>query len=140
MHPAATCIKLTGKVWTIDSWDNEAFTVTLYDQTGRTLATVTHTDQHSNRRGDWNGNCGFSHWNDGYFLIELEATLDETVEVIRAEITNALDSGTNDESIGYGEMRLIYSFADVEAESDPVWPESSPANYDEGFENPTELW
>jgi hypothetical protein len=141
IHPAATSVTLRGKVWTIDSWDNESFTVTLMDQEGRTLATETFTDQHGNRRGDWSGNCGFSHWNDGYFNIELEATVDQTVTVIRAEITNALDSNTNDESIGYGEMSFTYDFnPNFGDDEEPVWPATSPANYDEGEENPTGYW
>ena len=38
MHPNLNRVTLTGKVWTIDSWDGETFTITMLDQHGNQLA------------------------------------------------------------------------------------------------------
>jgi hypothetical protein len=51
-------------------------------------------------------------------------------------VSNTLDQGAGDESIGYGEMTFNYEFGDDE----PNWPSSSPGNYDFDVENPTGLW
>jgi hypothetical protein len=58
--------------------------------------------------------------------------------MVRVEITNTLDSGAGDESIGYGNMNFEFEFDDGMFE----YPTSSPAYYynDEDEENPTGLW
>jgi hypothetical protein len=55
---------------------------------------------------------------------------------IKIQISNTLDSTAGDESIGYGNMVFNYEFGDNE----PVWPTTSPGNYDLDHENPTEFW
>jgi hypothetical protein len=40
-HPGANQITLTGRVWTIDSWDGEQFTVEMQDASGNVLDSVT---------------------------------------------------------------------------------------------------
>ena len=52
-------------------------------------------------------------------------------------MTNSLDQGATDESIGIGDMRLKYKF-DPNVEGTTAT--TSPANYDAGEENPTGLW
>jgi hypothetical protein len=57
---------------------------------------------------------------------------------VMIKVTNQLDQGAGDESIGYGDMEVTYEY-DTSVE----WvrlPTESPANYDEGVENPTGLW
>jgi hypothetical protein len=47
MHPTTDKVKITGKIWTIDSWDNESFTVDLRNQNGVSLASREYRAQHS---------------------------------------------------------------------------------------------
>jgi hypothetical protein len=54
-------------------------------------------------------------------------------------VTNTLDQGAGDESIGYGDMNFEYDF-DPTVEWIPQFPEISPANYDTGVSNPDSLW
>jgi hypothetical protein len=37
-HPNVNSLTLSGKVWTIDSWDGESFTVTITSANGQTIA------------------------------------------------------------------------------------------------------
>jgi hypothetical protein len=45
------------------------------------------------------------------FNIDVEAEIDQTVTNVRVEITNTLDQGAGDESIGYGDMQFTYEFS-----------------------------
>jgi hypothetical protein len=38
LMPGATHVSFSGKIWTIDSWDGEQFTVQMTDEYGRVLA------------------------------------------------------------------------------------------------------
>ena len=55
---------------------------------------------------------------------------------VTIKVTNTLDQGASDESIGYGDMKLEYEFGAF----DFVLPTESPVNVDEGERNPTALW
>jgi hypothetical protein len=74
-HPGVESVVLTGKVWTIDSWDNEHFTVEMKDQYGNVLSTVTKQGNNFNSNGDETLSCEGSvgGWQDGYFNIRLTA-------------------------------------------------------------------
>ena len=37
MHPDANGVTFSGKIWTIDSWDGETFTVEMKDQNDNVL-------------------------------------------------------------------------------------------------------
>jgi hypothetical protein len=39
MHPNVNRVTVSGTIWTIDSWDGEKFSVTMYDQNSNQLAT-----------------------------------------------------------------------------------------------------
>jgi hypothetical protein len=39
MHPGTNKLIFTGKIWTIDSWDGETFTVEMRDTNGNILDT-----------------------------------------------------------------------------------------------------
>jgi hypothetical protein len=41
IHPAANRVTFTGKIWTIDSWDGESFTVEMKSQNGHVMDTKT---------------------------------------------------------------------------------------------------
>jgi hypothetical protein len=58
---------------------------------------------------------------------------------VTIRITNTLDQGATDESIGYGDMSFTYQF-DPDHEDQIRLPTVSPAKYDNGVHNPTELW
>jgi hypothetical protein len=75
----------------------------MYDQNGNQLAHM----QQSGSHGAQSQNCADSAgWTDGYHQIELSAPVDSTVDVVRVEITNTLNQGVGDESIGYGNLNL----------------------------------
>jgi hypothetical protein len=76
------------------------------------------------------------HWQDGYFNVRLESSYRPTMGDVTIKVTNTLDQGASDESIGYGDMKLEYEFGDFTF----VLPTESPVNVDEGVRNPTELW
>jgi hypothetical protein len=40
MRPEANKLIFTGRIWTIDSWDSETFTVSMTDENGNVLDTV----------------------------------------------------------------------------------------------------
>jgi hypothetical protein len=52
---------------------------------------------------------------------------------VTIRVTNTLDQDANDESIGYGDMRLNYEFNDGR-------PTPATANIDDGVNDPSELW
>ena len=50
-------------------------------------------------------------WADGYYNVELSAEYSlERDGDVTVRITNTLDQGTGDESIGYGDMYFEYEF------------------------------
>jgi hypothetical protein len=142
MHPGADKVRIEGRIWTIDSWDGETFTVDIRDQEGNSLGSETWTGNNFASNGDWTGQCSDSvgGWQDGYFNIDVSATLDQTVTEVTVWVTNTLDQGAGDESIAYGDMRFTYEFTDGGEEPEPEWPATSPGNYDFDVEKPTGLW
>jgi hypothetical protein len=142
MHPGADKVRIQGRIWTIDSWDGETFTVDIRDQNDQSLGQRTYQGSNFSRLGDWTGQCPDSvgGWEDGYFNIDVEADIDPRITEVRVVITNTLDQGAGDESIGYGDMQFTYEFSDDVEEEEPEWPATSPGNYDFDVENPTGLW
>ena len=55
---------------------------------------------------------------------------------VTIRVTNTLDQGAGDESIGYGNMDLIYEFG----EQEDILPTESPADYDQGDNDATRHW
>jgi hypothetical protein len=51
---------------------------------------------------------------------------------VTVRVSNTLNQGATDESIGYGDMEFVYEFSEGR--------ETDIMNVDEGVENPTELW
>jgi hypothetical protein len=49
-------------------------------------------------------------WDDGYFNVELTAPWTSTDGTVTVRITNTLNQGTNDESIGYSDMTFTYTY------------------------------
>jgi hypothetical protein len=50
-------------------------------------------------------------WQDGYFNIALSSSYDrEQQGDVTIRVSNTLDQGASDESIGYGDMKLEYDF------------------------------
>jgi hypothetical protein len=74
-------------------------------------------------------------WQDGFFDITLTAPYDISMGDVTVRLTNTLDQGATDESIGYGDMNFKYEF-------DPTveWNPPSTTNPDEGEVDPTALW
>jgi hypothetical protein len=62
----------------------------------------------------------------------LTAPYDSSAGDVTIRITNTLDQGTSDESIGYGELQLKYEFDDGHR---PLI-----GDYDEGVNDPASLW
>jgi hypothetical protein len=58
---------------------------------------------------------------------------------LEVRITNTLDQGAGDESIGIGEFKLEYDY-DPNVEAEQTWPTESPGDYDNGMANPSSLW
>jgi hypothetical protein len=139
MHPTTNKVKFVGKIWTIDSWDGEKFTVSMKNQDGAELVSRDYQAWHNQQAsGQERLQCPgtISVYQSGFFEIELETEIDDTITEVHVYITNTLDQGPADESIGYGSMRFYYEF-DPEG---TVFPTESPASYDHGVENPTGLW
>jgi len=84
---------------------------------------------------------GVTGWQDGFFNIELSAPYTQDMGAVTVRLTNTLDQSAGDESIGYGDMEFTYEY-DPEIDWTPTreWPSSSPADYDDGVENPDGLW
>ena len=77
-------------------------------------------------------------WADGYYNVELSADYSQDRDGdVTVRITNTLDQGTGDESIGYGDMYFEYEFDNGETQFDDT---NNPGNYDYDQSNPTELW
>jgi hypothetical protein len=97
MHPDTFSVRLTGKVWTIDSWDGESFTVTMKDQFGEVL--VEKIFEGVNNQQSETGTSGLAcqdtapvdGWKDGYHNIDLEADYSPDNGDVTVTITNTLD-------------------------------------------------
>jgi hypothetical protein len=134
-HPQTTGLVFTGRIWTIDSWDGEHFTVEMKDQNGNVLDSITTQGNNFASLGDLTLNCGNSagHWTDGVFEISLRSDYDASMGDVTIRVTNTLDQDANDESIGYGDMRLNYEFDDGR-------PRPATADIDEDVSDPSGLW
>jgi hypothetical protein len=142
MHPNTNRVTFSGRIWTIDSWDGEHFTVEMTAANGETLDTVTYQGNNFARLGDQTLQCENSqgHWEDGFFNVDLASDYDHSMGDVTIRVTNTLDQDANDESIGYGDMSLDYDYDPTVEWPERVYPTASPANYDEGHNNPTSLW
>jgi hypothetical protein len=138
-HPGAEFVRLTGRVWTIDSWDGETFTVEM-KAGSMVLDTVTIQGNNFASLGDETLECENTagHWQDGYFNVALQHPYSRAMGPIEVRITSTLDQGAGDESIGIGDFKLDYDY-DPEIE-EPTFPTESPADYDAGNANPSALW
>jgi hypothetical protein len=83
-------------------------------------------------------NCGnTAGWIDGYFPVSIQADYNrETNGDVTITVSNTLDQGAGDESIGYGNMEFEYEFDDGSF----AYPTRSPGDYDHGNDNPTGEW
>jgi hypothetical protein len=141
MHPGVNRVTLTGRIWTIDSWDGETFTIQMSNAQGEIIATRTQTGNNFASLADHTLTCsdGVTGWQDGFFNIQLSAPYSHDQGAITVRITNTLDQGAGDESIGYGDMKFTMDY-DPSVEWVREWPSVSPADYDAGVENPDGLW
>jgi hypothetical protein len=79
MHPGTNKITFKGKIWTIDSWDGETFTIEMVDEDGDVMATKeVSVRMGSNVDGSTTVSCpdGVDGWQDAYHEIELSAPYD----------------------------------------------------------------
>lgn len=108
IHPSATSVRFTGKIWTIDSWDGETFTVMMNNGAGVEMDSVTIQGNNFAGLADATVQCEGSvgGWADGYYTVELEAPYDASTGDVSIFITNTLNQGPSDESIGYGELQF----------------------------------
>jgi hypothetical protein len=104
------------------------------DSQGNTLASESFTGNNFSNNGDQTVHCEGSvgGWADGFFNVELTAPYDRSMGDVMIKITNTLDQGAGDESIGYGEMRFTYDFEDGRS--------PNMIDVDEEEDNPTALW
>jgi hypothetical protein len=107
---------------------------------GSEIATKTFTGNNFSNLADQTVQCEGSvqGWHDGFFEITVAANYNINMGDIRVSITNTLDQGATDESIGYGDMDFEYEFDD--GRNAFAIATTSPGNYDLGVENPSELW
>jgi hypothetical protein len=141
-HPGVERVRLTGKVWTIDSWDGEHFTVEMKDASGNVLDSVTKQGNNFASMGDETLRCEDSvgGWDDGYYNIDLSAPYTRSMGKLEVRVTNTLDQGASDESIGVGDFKLVYDYDPSVEEVEKTWPTESPAMVDRDIPNPTEKW
>jgi hypothetical protein len=52
IHPTTSEVILSGKIWTIDSWDGEQFTVEMTDAEGNVMDTVTKVGNNFSQQAD----------------------------------------------------------------------------------------
>jgi hypothetical protein len=133
MHPDTNKVMFTGRIWTIDSWDGESFTVAMTDANGNVMDSKTFTGNNFANLADQTLQCEGSvgGWQDGWFKVELESPYLASNGDVTVTVTNTLDQGAGDESIGYGDMTFNYEFANAP---------SNVGNPDEGVEKPDLLW
>jgi hypothetical protein len=137
MHPGTYKVTLTGRVWTIDSWDGETFTVEMKNTQGTVIDSVQVRGNNFEGVADETMSCEgtVGGWQDGFFNIRLTSDYTPSMGSIEIRVTSTLDQGASDESIGIGDMEFHYDF-------DPSieWVQPTSADVDEGVENPMELW
>jgi hypothetical protein len=111
-HPGANGVTFTGRIWTIDSWDSETWTVQMLNADGGVMAERTQVGNNFQSLGDETMKCSgqTGGWDDGYFNVELTAPWTSTDGTVTVRITNTLNQGTNDESIGYSDMTFTYTY------------------------------
>lgn len=94
--PAGTyMIHFNGHIWTPGTWDGgETFTVTMRDQYGHTLATVTKPGAGREEHP-----------------VSLSSSYNQVVNGdVEVRITNTLDEAPDNESIGWGDLNFGYEF------------------------------
>jgi hypothetical protein len=145
--PGAIELRFTGRIWTIDSWDGETFTVEMKDQHGNVMDTTTRQGNNFARLADETLQCPntVGGWDDGYFNVALTAPYDSTMGDVTIRLTNTLDQNPDDEAIGWGNLKLEFDYIGDLPEPEPVVEEepeevTSPADYDHGVEDPSGLW
>jgi hypothetical protein len=108
--------------------------VQMTDGNGNVMDSVTVQGNNFARLGDQTVQCDGSvgGWDDGFFVVSLTAPYDQSKGDVTVRLTNTLDQGAGDESIGYGDMHFEYEFNDGR-------PETT-GNYDAGEIDPTSLW
>ena len=89
-HPGANRVTLSGRVWTIDSWDGEHFTVEMTNAQGQVMATVTKQGNNFQNLADQSLTCedGVTGWQDGFYNIELSAPYSQDMGAVTVRITN----------------------------------------------------
>jgi hypothetical protein len=137
MHPGTHQVTLTGRVYTIDSWDGETFTVEMKNSQGEVMDSVQVRGNNFENAADETLQCEGSvgGWQDGYFNIRLSSDYSPSMGDVQVRVTSTLDQGATDESIGIGDMELHYKF-DPSVE----WVRPSVMDIDEGVEDPMALW
>jgi len=110
----------------------------MIDQSGTVLDSITKQGNNFANQADETLSCPGSvdGWQDGYFDVSLSAAYNKQQNgAITIRVTNTLDQGANDESIGYGDMNFDYEF-------DPTVPWNPPRinNYDPADVDSTEQW
>jgi hypothetical protein len=79
------------------------------DEYGRVLAEQSYQGNNFAKLADWTGHCEESvgGWEDGFFNVNLEADYNPATNGdVTVRVTNTLDQGAGDESIGYGDMNF----------------------------------
>ena len=110
-HQQTNKVMFSGRIWTIDSWDSETFTVKIMNEAGGVLAEKTWTGNNFQKKGTVTTNCPATPgWADGFFNVELEAPYKATDGKVTVEITTTIDQGANDESLGWSELEFSYEF------------------------------
>jgi hypothetical protein len=75
----------------------------LTDQNGKQLAK--REQAVSNSKADKRFKCkNTGGWDEGYWKVAVSADVDSSVTKVTVKITNTLNQGNKDESIGYGDM------------------------------------
>jgi len=84
-----------------------------------------------------NGQCQHNQpgWDMGYYEVQLTSSYDPTMGKVTFRITNTLDQGAGDESIGVGNLRITYDF-----DPNVEWNPPQTINPDEDVANPMDLW
>jgi hypothetical protein len=93
IHPETNRLVLTGKIWTIDSWDGETFTITMTAADGSEIATKSWQGNNFANLADQTVQCEGSvqGWHDGFFEITVAANYNINMGDVTVKITNTLD-------------------------------------------------
>jgi hypothetical protein len=85
-------VTFTGKIWTIDSWDGETFTVEMTNAAGAVMASETFTGNNFAGLADSTVACeGSAGWDDGYFEVTLTSDYGPSTGDVTIKITNTLN-------------------------------------------------